>query len=137
MPGNSGNSWHANVVQPCVDVVSSFLSEEEVTLTITKELNDVRSQSCVSRDLWSQYVCEVCMLLRGDACSYFGWTHIIWSTQFSNVKRPQMMGANMEGPFLPVDCYNDWPSFMSYTLILPGSSAALPNKHAQPKKRLF
>lgn len=64
---NSGNSWHENVIEPCVGIVSSFLSEEEGDLTITKGLSDVCSQRDVSRDLWSQYNCEACgnRILRG------------------------------------------------------------------------
>lgn len=70
LPGNSGKSWHAGVVEPCVDIVKCFFFEEMGDLRISTEMGDVHNQSHVPRDLWSQYVCEVCILLSNQNICY-------------------------------------------------------------------
>ncbi|ONK57394.1 tRNA dimethylallyltransferase 2 [Asparagus officinalis] len=64
---NSGDMWHAKVVEPCIGIVNTFLSEKVSVLTLSTEIGDVRREGHVSRDLWSQYICEACgnRVLRG------------------------------------------------------------------------
>ena len=52
--GATGNSWNKEVVEPCVDVVKSFLSDGTTCLPSTNA-----SDGIGERELWTQYVCEV------------------------------------------------------------------------------
>jgi len=56
------NSWNKEVVEPCVDVVKSFLSDGTTCLPSTNA-----SDGIGERELWTQYVCEACdkRVLRG------------------------------------------------------------------------
>lgn len=63
---NSGGLWMAKVVEPCVNLISSFLHDES-TLRDSKVLNNFDIQISAPRDLWTQYICEACgnRVLRG------------------------------------------------------------------------
>ncbi|RLN24779.1 tRNA dimethylallyltransferase 2 isoform X1 [Panicum miliaceum] len=58
----TGNSWNKEVVEPCVDVVKSFLSDGTTCLPSTNA-----SDGIGEREVWAQYVCEACdkRVLRG------------------------------------------------------------------------
>ncbi|ERM98158.1 hypothetical protein AMTRI_Chr01g103870 [Amborella trichopoda] len=58
----SSESWLKLVVEPCVDTIKSFLSDE-ATVGIQSE----KISNLASRDLWTQYICEYCgfRVLRG------------------------------------------------------------------------
>ncbi|PUZ52826.1 hypothetical protein GQ55_5G004700 [Panicum hallii var. hallii] len=58
----TGNSWNKEVVEPCVDVVKSFLSDGTTCLPSTNASDDIGE-----REVWTQYVCEACdkRVLRG------------------------------------------------------------------------
>ncbi|XP_074560319.1 tRNA dimethylallyltransferase 2 isoform X2 [Curcuma longa] len=58
---NSGDLWQTTVVEPSVKIVRNFL-EEPISLTNDKKLGHFQRKNPVSRDLWTQYICEV---LRG------------------------------------------------------------------------
>lgn len=66
----TGDSWQKKVVEPCVDVVKRFLSDDSTVLPNTSAsdgvVGSVRALS-TSRELWMQYVCEACdnRVLRG------------------------------------------------------------------------
>lgn len=62
----AGDSWHKKVVEPCVDIVKRFLSND-TTLTSTDSSNGIGRPRLASRELWTQYVCEACnnRVLRG------------------------------------------------------------------------
>ncbi|PIA25233.1 hypothetical protein AQUCO_12200011v1 [Aquilegia coerulea] len=64
--GNSYDSWPRQVVEPSVDLIRSFLHEDNCTVP-TKIPNAVASQILDKRDLWTQHVCEPCgnRILRG------------------------------------------------------------------------
>lgn len=55
------DSWQKKVVEPCVDVVRRFLSDDSTVLPSTS------ASDPSSRELWTQYVCEACdnRVLRG------------------------------------------------------------------------
>ncbi|XP_042520402.1 tRNA dimethylallyltransferase 2 [Macadamia integrifolia] len=63
----SDESWHKQVVQPAVDIIKSFLSEDRSSGLKSDTLNVTERQKFVPRDLWSQYICEACgnRVLRG------------------------------------------------------------------------
>ncbi|KAG2594434.1 hypothetical protein PVAP13_5NG645500, partial [Panicum virgatum] len=55
----TGNSWNKEVVEPCVDVVKSFLSDGTTCLPSTNASDHIGE-----RELWTQYVREVTSGLR-------------------------------------------------------------------------
>ncbi|EES02135.1 tRNA dimethylallyltransferase 2 isoform X1 [Sorghum bicolor] len=64
----TGDSWQKKVVEPCVDVVKRFLSDDSTVLPSTSASDGVvGSVRGPSRELWTQYVCEACdnRVLRG------------------------------------------------------------------------
>jgi tRNA dimethylallyltransferase len=65
--GATGDSWQKKVVEPCVDVVKRFLSDDSTVLPNTSAsdgvVGSVRAPS-TSRELWMQYVCEVTLVFR-------------------------------------------------------------------------
>lgn len=58
IPDEKGGSWSACVVEPCVQIVRTFLLGED-SLTSNEATNDILRQRQVSRELCTQYVCEV------------------------------------------------------------------------------
>ncbi|XP_020110345.1 tRNA dimethylallyltransferase 2 isoform X1 [Ananas comosus] len=63
----AGDIWHTKIVGDCVDLLRTFLCENASSLACSEELGDVQSQVLVSKDLWTQYICEACgnRILRG------------------------------------------------------------------------
>ncbi|PKA62392.1 tRNA dimethylallyltransferase 2 [Apostasia shenzhenica] len=61
------DSWHTCVVEPCVNHIRAFLIESGDCLNTAETPNSLTSQRLVSRDLWTQYICEACgnQVLRG------------------------------------------------------------------------
>jgi tRNA dimethylallyltransferase len=63
--GATGDSWQKKVVEPCVDVVKRFLSDDSTVLPSTSASDGVvGSVRGPSRELWTQYVCEVTLFFR-------------------------------------------------------------------------
>lgn len=64
---NTGDLWQTKVVELCVNIVRTFLFERASSLTGTAATGSDQSQKLVSRDLWTQYICEACgnQILRG------------------------------------------------------------------------
>lgn len=62
----TGESWSACVLEPCVQIVRTFLLGED-SFTSMEASDDIFSQRRVSRELCTQYVCEACgnRVLRG------------------------------------------------------------------------
>lgn len=58
-PGNSEDKWQRKVIEPCVEIVSKFMLEEDSSSHTQQEFCDLKRQNVPSRDLWSQFVCEV------------------------------------------------------------------------------
>ena len=56
--GTTGDSWHVKVIKPCADTVRRFLSND-TTLASKDSTNDGGGTRLASRELWTQYVCEV------------------------------------------------------------------------------
>lgn len=58
-PGKSDESWAADVVGPAVNIITTFLSDNE---RMVPKLEDPESTSkeSIQRDLWTQYTCKVC-----------------------------------------------------------------------------
>lgn len=65
LAANSGDSWTTRVVEPCMNIIKSFLYENISLVRNSKMLNCSDIQS-VARDLWTQYVCEVSVLHRNN-----------------------------------------------------------------------
>lgn len=56
--GATADSWNMKVVKPCVDIVRDFLSDD--TILASRDGSSVTgSPRMSSRELWTQYVCEV------------------------------------------------------------------------------
>lgn len=62
LPDSSGDSWQTKVVEPCVNIVRTFLFERANSLTGVAMVGNGECQKLVSRDLWTQYICEVSLL---------------------------------------------------------------------------
>lgn len=60
--GKAGDIWHTKIVGDCVDLLRTFLCENASSLACSEELGDAQSQVLVSKDLWTQYICEVSFL---------------------------------------------------------------------------
>nr|XP_029116061.1 tRNA dimethylallyltransferase 2 isoform X1 [Elaeis guineensis] len=54
----AGDSWQTKVVEPCVNIVRTFLFERANSSTGVAMVGNDQCQKLVSRDLWTQYVCE-------------------------------------------------------------------------------
>ncbi|XP_058087331.1 tRNA dimethylallyltransferase 2 isoform X2 [Magnolia sinica] len=54
------DSWTTQVVEPCVNIIRSFLYEGASSVTDPDLLSNSNSQRRDLRDLWTQYVCEAC-----------------------------------------------------------------------------
>lgn len=51
------------VVQPCVDLVKTFLFDHELDPLICKRAPfNTNNEALISRDLWNQHICEVSIL---------------------------------------------------------------------------
>ncbi|XP_039133898.1 tRNA dimethylallyltransferase 2 [Dioscorea cayenensis subsp. rotundata] len=64
----SNDSWSVAVVQPCVDLVKTFLFDHELDPLICKRAPfNTNNEALISRDLWNQHICEACgnQILRG------------------------------------------------------------------------
>ncbi|XP_043702805.1 tRNA dimethylallyltransferase 2 isoform X2 [Telopea speciosissima] len=64
---SSDESWHKQVVQPAVNIIKSFWSQDRSSGLKSETLNGNERQKFVPRDLWTQYICEACgnRVLRG------------------------------------------------------------------------
>lgn len=57
--GTTGESWNKKVVEPCAHIVKEFLSGS-ATSTGTTACNISGSPGTSSKELWVQFICEVC-----------------------------------------------------------------------------
>ncbi|KAF8403234.1 hypothetical protein HHK36_011335 [Tetracentron sinense] len=64
---NSDDSWAKQVVEPSVNIIRSFLSEDASSVPDSETLNGMEGDKLIQRDLWTRYVCEACgnQILRG------------------------------------------------------------------------
>ncbi|XP_010260619.1 PREDICTED: tRNA dimethylallyltransferase 2 isoform X2 [Nelumbo nucifera] len=64
---NSDESWQEQVVKPSVNVIRSFLFKDEYLVPDSEMFNGLERPKLVSRDLWTQHICEACgsRILRG------------------------------------------------------------------------
>ncbi|CAH9094120.1 unnamed protein product [Cuscuta epithymum] len=62
--GASDEIWAAEVVEPAVEIINSFLNSESCSENTNDNTKDITLKL---RDLWSQYICEACgnKVLRG------------------------------------------------------------------------
>lgn len=63
----NNDSWAANVIQPSVRIISSFLDEDESSFRNPEAGTGTGGLKLSQRDLWTQYVCKACgdRVLRG------------------------------------------------------------------------
>ncbi|KAL5832651.1 hypothetical protein ACOSQ3_016325 [Xanthoceras sorbifolium] len=62
----SDESWASQVVGPAVDIIRTFLGEDEISMS-NLECPEGTSVNSTERDLWTQYICKACgdRVLRG------------------------------------------------------------------------
>jgi hypothetical protein len=60
--GSNGDVWHNKVMEPCVDIVKRFLSGN-ATSTGANSSSVSGSPEISSKELWIQYICQVCNYL--------------------------------------------------------------------------
>ncbi|KAK6936170.1 hypothetical protein RJ641_033200 [Dillenia turbinata] len=65
--GNSDDRWEAQVIEPAVQVIRSFLCDDESPLPCSEIASNTVATKLAQRDLWTQYICKACgdKLLRG------------------------------------------------------------------------
>jgi hypothetical protein len=104
--GTTGHSWDIKVVQPCADIVTRFLSKD-TALVCKNSSDDIGGTRVASRELWTQYVCEVIVFfpvfLQGDENSYYLNYLGCFSCHFSRC----VSGKHHSDKFLPflILCY--------------------------------
>ncbi|RVW54386.1 tRNA dimethylallyltransferase 2 [Vitis vinifera] len=65
--GNPSASWAADVVEPSVKIIRSFLRDDASSITDLEGRNGAEGLKSINRDLWTQYICKACgdRVLRG------------------------------------------------------------------------
>ena len=59
IPGNSNASWAADVVEPSVKIIRSFLRDDASSIPDLEGINGAGEPKSTNRDLWTQYICKV------------------------------------------------------------------------------
>lgn len=67
MLGKVEDSWTAQVVEPAVQIIRSFLKDGSGTETI----NPHSSGQTIKKDVWTQYICQVIYI--GCVSKYFSF----------------------------------------------------------------
>ncbi|RVX20182.1 tRNA dimethylallyltransferase 2 [Vitis vinifera] len=65
--GNPSASWAADVVEPSVKIIRSFLRDDASSIPDLEGRNGAEGLKSINRDLWTQYICKACgdRVLRG------------------------------------------------------------------------
>lgn len=64
---NPSASWAADVVEPSVKIIRSFLRDDASSIPDLEGRNGAEGLKSINRDLWTQYICKACgdRVLRG------------------------------------------------------------------------